>query len=129
MKFLGPLHLYYSRFVEVFADRAKPLHKLTKDKILFALCLEQEVRIVIQDVKDCFVYEQFKIRTNYTALKWLLNSENTEGQIARSIEILQQYDFEIKHRHEKTHQNADALSRLYYPEGWIDNGGDESKKS
>ncbi len=33
-------------------------------------------------------------------------------RIARWIVKLQQYDFEIEHRHEKKHQNADALSRL-----------------
>ncbi|GBM69281.1 hypothetical protein AVEN_80536-1 [Araneus ventricosus] len=34
-----------------------------------------------------------------------------EGQIARWIQRLQEYDFEIQHRKETSHGNADALSR------------------
>ncbi|KAJ8933607.1 hypothetical protein NQ318_002770 [Aromia moschata] len=37
--------------------------------------------------------------------------ENPEGQVARWMERLQQYDFKIKHRSGKTHGNADTLSR------------------
>ena len=34
-----------------------------------------------------------------------------EGQVARWLECLREYDYEIKHRPGKQHQNADALSR------------------
>jgi predicted aspartyl protease len=59
-----------------------------------------------------YLYGQhFKIRTDHAALKWLVNLKYPEGQAARWLERLQQYDFKIEHRAGKSHQNADALSR------------------
>ena len=54
---------------------------------------------------------KFLIMIDHTALRWFLSFKNVEGQIARWIERLQQYDFEIKHREGKMHGNADGLSR------------------
>ena len=54
---------------------------------------------------------QFTVRTDHAALRWLLNFRNPEGQIARWIERLQHYDFQIEHRPGARHGNADALSR------------------
>jgi hypothetical protein len=53
----------------------------------------------------------FLLRTDHAALRWLLNFKTPEGQLARWIQKLQQYDFEIQHRRGKSHGNADALSR------------------
>lgn len=55
--------------------------------------------------------KRFTIRTDHAALKWLLSFRNPEGQVARWIECLQQYDFKIEHRAGAKHGNADALSR------------------
>jgi hypothetical protein len=44
-------------------------------------------------------------------LKWLFNFKDSQGQLARWLEVLSQYDFEIQHRPGSKHQNADALSR------------------
>jgi hypothetical protein len=55
--------------------------------------------------------QHFKIRTDHAVLKWLLNLKYQEGQAARWLERLHQYDFKIKHRARNSHQNADALSR------------------
>ena len=61
---------------------------------------------------SCYLYgRHFKIRSDHSALKWLLNFKNPEGQVARWIERLQPYDFEITHRAGRSHSNADALSR------------------
>ncbi|KAJ8936960.1 hypothetical protein NQ318_015622 [Aromia moschata] len=40
-----------------------------------------------------------------------MNFKNPEGQVARWMERLQQYNFKIMHRSGKTHGNADTLSR------------------
>lgn len=44
-------------------------------------------------------------------MKWLQNFREPEGQIARWLEILTEYDFEVEHRPGHRHKNADALSR------------------
>ncbi|GBM93813.1 Retrovirus-related Pol polyprotein from transposon 297 [Araneus ventricosus] len=54
---------------------------------------------------------KFLLRTDHASLRWLLNFRESEGQIARWIQRLQEYDFEIQHRKGTSHGNADALSR------------------
>ena len=59
-----------------------------------------------------FLYGQkFIIRTDHSALQWLMSFRNVQGQLARWLQKLQQYDFDVVHRAGKNHQNADALSR------------------
>ncbi|GBM48620.1 Transposon Ty3-I Gag-Pol polyprotein [Araneus ventricosus] len=54
---------------------------------------------------------KFLLRTDHASLRWLLNFKEPEGQIARWIQRLQEYDFEIQHRKGTSHGNADAHSR------------------
>ena len=59
-----------------------------------------------------YLYGQpFLLRTDHASLRWLLNFKNPEGQMARWIEKLQNYEFQIEHRKGQLHSNADALSR------------------
>lgn len=53
----------------------------------------------------------FLLRTDHAALTWLMNFKEPEGQVARWITALQEYQFEIQHRAGRAHGNADALSR------------------
>ena len=53
----------------------------------------------------------FTLRTDHAALRWLLNFRCSEGQTARWLQELQQYDFKVEHRRGVRHNNADALSR------------------
>ena len=60
----------------------------------------------------CYLYgRNFVLRTDHAALRWLLNFKAPEGQLARWIEQLQQYDFDVQCRLGASHSNADALSR------------------
>ena len=59
--------------------------------------------------------QEFIIRTDHSALRWLLNMKQPEGQVARWMEKLQQYNFKIQHRPGRLHNNADALSRRPCP--------------
>lgn len=54
----------------------------------------------------------FILRTDHGSLAWLRNFKEPEGQLARWLERLQEFDFEIEHRRGRKHTNADALSRL-----------------
>ena len=54
----------------------------------------------------------FILRTDHNSLIWLMNFKNIQGQLARWLEELAQYNMVIQHRSGKKHQNADALSRI-----------------
>ena len=74
----------------------------------------KELLAIVRAVKQfhCYLYgRHFTIRTDHAALTWLLKFRNPEGQIARWIQRLQEYDFEVVHRAGLKHNNADALSR------------------
>ena len=51
------------------------------------------------------------LRTDDGSLQWLHSLKEPEGQLARWLERLQEYDFDIQHWRGTHHQNADALSR------------------
>uniref|UniRef100_A0A3B4WDD1 Gypsy retrotransposon integrase-like protein 1 n=2 Tax=Seriola lalandi dorsalis TaxID=1841481 RepID=A0A3B4WDD1_SERLL len=53
----------------------------------------------------------FTVRTDHSSLRWLTKLREPEGQLARWLEKLAEYDFQVLHRPGKFHQNADALSR------------------
>ena len=52
------------------------------------------------------------VRTDHKALQWLRSFREPEGQVARWLVILKEYDLEIHHRPGNKHSNADALSRI-----------------
>ncbi|UFO01039.1 hypothetical protein LOK48_06560 (plasmid) [Wolbachia endosymbiont of Corcyra cephalonica] len=65
----------------------------------------------LQHFNKYLIGRPFTLRTDHAALIWLLQFKNPEGQVARWIEQLQEYDFVAEHRSGKSHNNADALSR------------------
>ncbi|XP_076247766.1 uncharacterized protein LOC143187432 [Calliopsis andreniformis] len=74
----------------------------------------RELLAVVKSVEHFHHYlygRRFLVRTDHAALRWLMSFKRPEGQIARWIERLQEYDIEIRHRGGKAHGNADALSR------------------
>lgn len=78
----------------------------------------KELLAIVDAMKHFHKYlygQKFKVRTDHAALRWLLNFKQPEGQVARWIERLQGYDFEINHRSGSAHSNADALSRRPCP--------------
>ena len=62
---------------------------------------------------ETFLYgRRFLVRTDHSALQWLRNFKNPRGQVARWLERLSDFDFEVEHRPGQLHGNADRLSRL-----------------
>ena len=66
----------------------------------------------LQHFRPYLLSQPFTIRTDHGTLTWLQEFRNPEGQLARWLEKLQEYQFSIVHRPGKRHANADALSRL-----------------
>ena len=59
--------------------------------------------------------KQFYVRTDHNSLVWLLRFRNVQGQLARWLEELSQYDMVVLHRPGVKHTNADSLSRIPDP--------------
>ena len=51
-------------------------------------------------------------RTDHSALRWISNFKNAEGQLARWISTLAEFNYEVEHRPGKKHINADSMSRM-----------------
>ena len=61
--------------------------------------------------KHYLIGRRFTLRTDHGALTSLFNFKQPEGQIARWLETLSEFDMEIIHRPGRVHSNGDALSR------------------
>ena len=56
---------------------------------------------LVDSLRHCRCYligKKFKVRTDHSALQWLRIFKEPVGQVARLIERLAEYDFEIVHR-------------------------------
>ncbi|GFW94409.1 retrovirus-related Pol polyprotein from transposon opus [Trichonephila clavipes] len=133
--FLG-LCTYYRKFVKGFSNIARPLHKLTErnrwpERVVayWSKCLSKpernycvtrkELLAIVKAIEHFHHYlygQKFLLRTDHASLTWLMNFRNTEGQVARWIQRLNEYYFDIRHRKGSSHGNADALSRRPCPE-------------
>ena len=74
----------------------------------------RELLAVVDSVKFFHHYlygRKFLVRTDHVSLRWLMSFRNLEGQLARWMERLQQYDFDVLYHRGKVHNNADGLSR------------------
>ncbi|GBO32566.1 Retrovirus-related Pol polyprotein from transposon 297 [Araneus ventricosus] len=74
----------------------------------------KELLAIVKSIEHFHHYlygRKFLLRTDHASFRWPLNFREPEGQIARWIQRLQEYDFEIQHRKGTSHGNADALSR------------------
>lgn len=77
-----------------------------------------------------YLYGQpFTIRTDHSSLKWLLSFKEPEGQKARWLEQLSQYNYQIEHRPGKQHGNADGLSRRPCKQCGMDNADGHTIKA
>ena len=68
---------------------------------------------LVQYFRHYLAGSKFIIRTDHDSLKAVKNLEKMTGQIARWIDYLEGFDFEIQVRKGKENANADFLSRIY----------------
>ena len=76
---------------------------------------EKEALAAVWGIKKnrCYLLgSPFKLVTDHKALKWLFNQKDPVGRVARWIDTLADYKYEIEYRKGSKHQNADTLSRL-----------------
>lgn len=74
----------------------------------------KELYAIVASVKHFHHYlygANFLVRTDHSALRWLLTFKHPEGQVARWLEVLGTYHYEVEYRPGTKHGNADALSR------------------
>ena len=77
-------------------------HCMTKWELLAVVCFTKQFRPFL-------LGRRFTLRTDHGSLTWLTNFKEPEGQVARLLECLQEFDFEVVHRRGRQHTNADAL--------------------
>lgn len=56
----------------------------------------------------------FKVFTDHSAVRWLMQLKKPSGRLVRCAFLLQQYDIEIIHRAGSSNGNANCLSRRCY---------------
>ena len=99
---------------KVIAYASRSMNKAEKNYCV----TEQELLAVIfftQYFRQYLLGRKFKVRTDHQALVWLFRLKEPSGKIARWLEILAQYDFEIEYRPGKKQGHCDALSRCPNP--------------
>ena len=71
------------------------------------------VVLMTQRYRHYLLGRRFRLRTDHSSLRWLLNYRDIDGMLARWLVKLQEYDMAIEHRPGKLHGNADGLSRCH----------------
>ena len=93
---------FYSRSL----SKAKSRYSVTRKDFLALVYSVQQFRVYLYG-------RRLLVRTDHSTIQWLESFQEPPGQLARWIERLAEYDYQIVHRPGLKDQNADALSR--YP--------------
>ena len=76
---------------------------------------KRELLVVVhftRHFKHYLLGRKFILRTDHSALRWLHNFKDPDGLVARWLEKLAQFDYEVEHRPGKSIGHADGLSRI-----------------
>jgi len=76
--------------------------------------MRKELLAVIYRLKQFRQYSlgrHFVIWTDHAALSWFRKTPEPMPLLARRLTLIEQYDYEVVHRHGKQHANANGLSR------------------
>ena len=91
---------YYSKCF----SRSERKYCTTRKELLAVVCS-------IEHFHHYLYGRHFTVRSDHGSLRWLMNFKNIEGQVARWLEFLASYEFDIHYRPGISHQNADSMSR------------------
>ncbi|MCG7869674.1 MAG: retroviral-like aspartic protease family protein, partial [Candidatus Thiodiazotropha taylori] len=88
-------------------------YALTPEQINYCTTRKELLAVVrfTRQFRHYILGRQFLVRSDHSSLRWLLNFKEPDGQLARWLEELSQYDMVVRHRPGRKHENADALSR------------------
>ena len=73
----------------------------------------QELLAVVKAMKHFRPYlyvTQFKLRTDHASVRWLCRRHEPSAQVARWLEILSAFNYQLEHKAGKHHGNAEGLS-------------------
>ena len=70
------------------------------------------VVVFLHHFRQYLLGNKFVLRTDHSSLMWLHSFKEPEGQLARWLKRLEEFQFEVIHRMGRAHCNADALSRI-----------------
>eukprot|EP00731_Ephydatia_muelleri_P039068 Em1080g2a len=106
---LSQVSCYGSECVIAYASRS-----LTRPEQRYCVTRKELLAVVefIHHFRHYLLGREFTLRTDHGSLVWLRNFKEPEGQLARWLERLQEYNFTVVHRQGLRHCNADALSRI-----------------
>ena len=95
--------------VVAFASRT-----LTKTECRYCATSREMLALVwaIRHLRPYLYGKPFVVCTDHSFLKWLQSFKDPEGQLARWLKILGEYQFTVEHRPGNKHSNADALSSI-----------------
>lgn len=92
-----------------FGSRKLNLHELNYT------VTEKECLALVDSIKKFHHYlygNHFIVWVDHKALQWLFNKQDLgHGRLMRWVILLQSYDFEVRYKKGKLHQNADSMSR------------------
>ena len=87
---------------------------LTRPEQRYCVTRKELLAVVefVHHFRQYLLGREFTLRTDHGSLVWIRNFKEPEGQLARWLERLQEYNFTVVHRQGLRHCNADALSRV-----------------
>ena len=96
-------------YVVAYASRS-----LSKAERRYSATRKELLAVVtfINHFRPYLLGRQFRLRTDHSSLIWLRTFKEPKGQLARWLEQLEEFNFQIVHRKGNLHSNADALSRF-----------------
>ena len=86
---------------------------MTKSELHYETTRKELLAVIfgLKQFRQYLLGRHFVIRTDHAALSWLRKTPEPMPQLARWLTLIEQYDYEVVHRHGKQHANADGLSR------------------
>ena len=87
---------------------------LTRPEQRYCVTRKELLAVVefVHHFRQYLLGREFTLRTDHGSLVRIRNFKEPEGQLARWLERLQEYNFTVVHRQGLRHCNADALSRV-----------------